>query len=196
MCAFVNPWAKMPLYGQRRRAVVQVATEPREDPAMGKLEGKIALVTGGNSGIGLARAKQSVNEGVYVFITGRRDRELAAAVKDIGGNVTGVQGDVANLGDLDRLFAQIKRQKGRLDIVFANAGVRVKRCSATETGPETGHPPRPLRAEVHMIAPSWSFSMLSWDQISDSRERGIQASPLTRENMFPIRCIYAHITGT
>ena len=86
---------------------------------MGKLEGKIALVTGGNSGIGLASAKQSVNEGVYVFITGRRDRELAAAVKDIGGNVTGVQGDVANLGDLDRLFAQIKREKGRLDIAFA-----------------------------------------------------------------------------
>ena len=85
---------------------------------MGKLEGKIALVTGGNSGIGLASAKQSVNEGVYVFITGRRDRELAAAVKDIGGNVTGAQGDVANLGDLDRLFAQIKREKGRLDIVF------------------------------------------------------------------------------
>ena len=89
---------------------------------MGKLEGKIALVTGGNSGIGLATAKQFVNEGAYVFITGRREQELAAAVKDIGRNVTGVQGDVANLGDLDRLFAQIKREKGKLDIVFANAG--------------------------------------------------------------------------
>ena len=89
---------------------------------MGKLEGKIALVTGGNSGIGLASAKQFVNEGAYVFITGRRDRELAAAVKEIGRNVAGVQGDVANLADLDRLFAQIKREKGRLDIVFANAG--------------------------------------------------------------------------
>src|SRR5260370_7925220 len=88
---------------------------------MGKLEGKIALVTGGNSGIGLATAKQFVNEGAYVFITGRRDRELAAALKDIGRNVTGVQGDVANLADLDRLFAQIKREKGRLDVVFANA---------------------------------------------------------------------------
>jgi NAD(P)-dependent dehydrogenase (short-subunit alcohol dehydrogenase family) len=89
---------------------------------MGKLEGKIALVTGGNSGIGLASAKRFVNEGAYVFITGRRDRELAAAVKEIERNVTGVQGDVANLGDLDRLFAQIKREKGRLDVVFANAG--------------------------------------------------------------------------
>jgi NAD(P)-dependent dehydrogenase (short-subunit alcohol dehydrogenase family) len=90
---------------------------------MGKLDGKIALVTGGNSGIGLATAKTFVNEGAYVFITGRRDAELAAAVKEIGKNVTGVQGDVSNLGDLDRLFAQIKREKGKLDIVFANAGV-------------------------------------------------------------------------
>src|SRR6266403_4340580 len=89
---------------------------------MGKLEEKIALITGGNSGIGLATAKQFVNEGAYVFITGRRDPELAGAVKEIGRNVTGVQGDVSNLGDLDRLFAQIKQEKGRLDIVFANAG--------------------------------------------------------------------------
>src|SRR5712671_2208912 len=90
---------------------------------MGRLDGKIALVTGGNSGIGLATAKEFVGEGAYVFITGRRDPELAAAVKEIGSNVTGVQGDVANLGDLDRLFAQIKREKGTLDIVFANAGI-------------------------------------------------------------------------
>ncbi len=90
---------------------------------MGKLEGKIALVTGGNSGIGLATAKQFVNEGAFVFITGRRDAELAAAVKEIGRNVTAIRGDVSNLADLDRLFAQIQREKGRLDIVFANAGV-------------------------------------------------------------------------
>ena len=90
---------------------------------MGKLDGKIALVTGGNSGIGLATAKQFVNEGAYVYISVRRDTELAAAVKEIGENVTGIQGDVSNLGDLDRLFAQIKRQSGKLDIVFANAGV-------------------------------------------------------------------------
>jgi NAD(P)-dependent dehydrogenase (short-subunit alcohol dehydrogenase family) len=88
-----------------------------------RLEGKVALITGGNSGIGLATAKQFVNEGAYVYISGRRDTELAAAVKEIGENVAGIQGDVSNLGDLDRLFAQIKREKGKLDIVFANAGV-------------------------------------------------------------------------
>src|SRR5882762_1749876 len=90
---------------------------------MGKLEGKNALVTGGNSGIGLATAKRFVNEGAYVFITGRRKPELDAAVNEIGENVTGVQGDVSNLADLDRLFAQIKQEKGKLDIVFANAGI-------------------------------------------------------------------------
>jgi NAD(P)-dependent dehydrogenase (short-subunit alcohol dehydrogenase family) len=90
---------------------------------MGKLDGKIALITGGNGGIGLATAKRFVNEGAYVFITGRRNSELAGAVKEIGHDVTGVQGDVSNLGDLDRLFAQIKREKGKLDIVFANAGI-------------------------------------------------------------------------
>src|SRR4051812_47293056 len=89
---------------------------------MNRLKGKIALITGGNSGIGLATAKQFVNEGAHVFITGRREQELAAAVKEIGNNVTGVQGDVSKLGDLDRLFAQIKREKGKLDVVFANAG--------------------------------------------------------------------------
>jgi NAD(P)-dependent dehydrogenase (short-subunit alcohol dehydrogenase family) len=90
---------------------------------MGKLDGKIALVTGGNSGIGLATAKRFVDEGAYVYITGRRDAELAAAVKEIGRNVTGIKGDVSSLGDLDRLFERIKSEKGRLDIVFANAGV-------------------------------------------------------------------------
>jgi NAD(P)-dependent dehydrogenase (short-subunit alcohol dehydrogenase family) len=90
---------------------------------MGRLEGKIALITGGSSGIGLATAKQFVNEGAYVFITGRREPELAAAVKEIGRNVRGVPGDVSNLTDLDRLFGQIKNEKGKLDIVFANAGV-------------------------------------------------------------------------
>jgi len=90
---------------------------------VGKLEGKIALITGGNSGIGLATAKQFVKEGAYVFITARRDAELAAAVKEIGRNATGIRGDVSNLGDLDRLFAQIKNDKGKLDIVFANAGI-------------------------------------------------------------------------
>lgn len=89
---------------------------------MGKLDGKIALITGGTSGIGFAAARHFVNEGAYVFITGRRDAELTAATKKIGRNVTGVRGDVANLGDLDRLFTQIKSEKDKLDIVFANAG--------------------------------------------------------------------------
>src|ERR1700719_3733329 len=90
---------------------------------MGRLQEKIALVSGGTSGIGLATAKRFVEEGAYVFITGRRDPELAAAVKEVGRNVTGVQGDASQLADLDRLFAQIKREKGKLDIVFANAGI-------------------------------------------------------------------------
>jgi NAD(P)-dependent dehydrogenase (short-subunit alcohol dehydrogenase family) len=89
----------------------------------GKLNGKVALVTGGNSGIGLATAKRFVGEGAYVFITGRRQKELDATVKEIGKNVAAVQGDVSNLADLDRLFAQIKKEKGKIDIVFANAGV-------------------------------------------------------------------------
>jgi NAD(P)-dependent dehydrogenase (short-subunit alcohol dehydrogenase family) len=90
---------------------------------MGKLEGKIALVTGGNSGIGLATAKAFVAEGAYTFITARRVPELKAVVKDIGHNVTSVPADVSKVADLDRLFGEIKREKGRLDIVFANAGV-------------------------------------------------------------------------
>jgi len=89
----------------------------------GKLKGKVAIVTGGSSGIGLATAKRFVAEGAYVLITGRRQAELEAAVKEIGPNVTGVQGDVANLGDLDRLYAMVKAKKGRIDILFANAGI-------------------------------------------------------------------------
>ena len=102
---------------------------------MGKLKGKIALITGGNSGIGLATAKRFVDEGAYVFITGRREPELNAAVKEIGANVTGVQGDVANLGDLDRLFAQIKQEKGKLDIIFANAGITPMTAGTTPITP-------------------------------------------------------------
>jgi NAD(P)-dependent dehydrogenase (short-subunit alcohol dehydrogenase family) len=90
---------------------------------MGKLDGKIALVTGANSGIGLATAKRFVSEGAFVFITGRRDAQLSAAAREIGKNVAGVPGDVSDLGDLDRLFARIKQDKGRLDVLFANAGV-------------------------------------------------------------------------
>lgn len=90
---------------------------------MGKLDGKVAVVTGGNSGIGLATALRFAAEGAYVFITGRRQAELDAAVKQIGKNATAVQGDVSNLADLDRLFAAVKQQKGRIDVLFANAGL-------------------------------------------------------------------------
>ena len=89
---------------------------------MGKLDGKIALITGGTSGIGFATAKRFVAEGAYVFITGRREPELAAAAQGIGTNVGAIQGDVSRMDDLDRLFARIQQQKGRLDVVFANAG--------------------------------------------------------------------------
>ena len=89
---------------------------------MKKLEGKVALVTGGTSGIGLATAKSFIAEGAYVFITGRRQPELDAAVDALGKNTTGVQSDVSNMADLDRLFATIKQKQGRLDVVFANAG--------------------------------------------------------------------------
>jgi NAD(P)-dependent dehydrogenase (short-subunit alcohol dehydrogenase family) len=87
-----------------------------------KLQGKVAVITGGTTGIGLAAAKLFVKEGAYIFITGRRQKELDDAVQAIGSNVTGVQGDIAKLTDLDRLYDAVKA-KGKLDIVFANAGV-------------------------------------------------------------------------
>jgi NAD(P)-dependent dehydrogenase (short-subunit alcohol dehydrogenase family) len=90
---------------------------------MGKLEGKIAVVTGGNSGIGLAAAEALVVEGAHVFVTGRRQAELDAAIAYIGSNVTAVQGDVSKSEDLDRLYSQVKHEKGRIDILFANAGI-------------------------------------------------------------------------
>jgi NAD(P)-dependent dehydrogenase (short-subunit alcohol dehydrogenase family) len=89
---------------------------------MGKLDGKIAVITAATSGMALATAKLFVEEGAYVFITGRRKDKLDEAVKLIGKNVTGVQGDAANLGDLDRLYETVKREKGKIDILFASAG--------------------------------------------------------------------------
>src|SRR5712672_3293639 len=88
----------------------------------GKLDGKVAVITGGNTGIGLATAKRFVAEGAYVFVTGRRQPELDAAVREIGENATGLRGDVSNLADLDRLYATVKAKTGRVDILFANAG--------------------------------------------------------------------------
>ncbi|WP_366248784.1 SDR family oxidoreductase [Terribacillus aidingensis] len=90
---------------------------------MGRFEGKVVVVTGGTSGIGLTTAQRFVSEGAYVFITGRRQMELEAAVKLLGERVTGVQGDISNLKDLDKLFDKVKQEKGHLDILFANAGI-------------------------------------------------------------------------
>jgi NAD(P)-dependent dehydrogenase (short-subunit alcohol dehydrogenase family) len=95
---------------------------------MGKLTGKVALIAGGNSGIGLATAKRFVQEGAQVFISGRTQSKLNEAVKQVGSNVTGVQGEVAKLEDLGRLFEQIKREKGTLDIVLP-----------TQASPNTRH---------------------------------------------------------
>ena len=89
---------------------------------MGKLEGKVAVITGGSSGMALASAKLFVEEGAYVFITGRRQEALDEAVELIGRNVTGVRGDAANLDDLDRLFDTVKREKGKIDVLYASAG--------------------------------------------------------------------------
>ena len=89
---------------------------------MGRLNGKVAVITGANSGIGLAAAKRFAAEGARVFMTGRRTRELDAAVAEVGKNSRGVQGDVANLADLDRLFAVVKDEAGAIDVLFANAG--------------------------------------------------------------------------
>jgi NAD(P)-dependent dehydrogenase (short-subunit alcohol dehydrogenase family) len=90
---------------------------------MKRLEGKIAVITGGNSGIGLATAHRFVDEGAYVFITGRRQNELEQALRQIGNNITGVQGDVSNLQNLDLLYKTVKEEKGQIDILFANAGL-------------------------------------------------------------------------
>jgi NAD(P)-dependent dehydrogenase (short-subunit alcohol dehydrogenase family) len=109
-----------------------------------KLEGKVAVITGGNSGIGLATARRFVAEGAQVFITGRRQAELEEAVTQIGKHVTGVLSDVANPADLDRLFDTVKRQQGRLDVLFANAGFlalapsgRSARSTSTSSSPST-----------------------------------------------------------
>jgi NAD(P)-dependent dehydrogenase (short-subunit alcohol dehydrogenase family) len=99
---------------------------------MGKLAGKVAVITGGSSGIGLATARQFVDQGAYVFITGRRQSELDAAAAQIGRCVTPVAGDVTNLADLDRLYEIVKREKGRIDVLFANAGVSTPRAPLGE----------------------------------------------------------------
>ncbi len=106
-----------------------------------RLKGKVAVITGGNSGIGLATAKRFVEEGAFVFITGRRQQELDKAKAEIGRNVEAVRADVSKLQDLDRLYKQVAAQKGKIDIVFANAGIvetvktaRMRPARNTSTG--------------------------------------------------------------
>jgi NAD(P)-dependent dehydrogenase (short-subunit alcohol dehydrogenase family) len=114
---------------RRRRTHVEVLGMSPNDQGgaegqiMGKLEGKVAVITGGSSGMALEGAKRFVEEGAYVFITGRKQEKLDEAVKLIGRNVTGVRGDAANLDDLDRLFETVKREKGKIDVLYASAGM-------------------------------------------------------------------------
>src|SRR3569623_4738 len=107
---------------RRKKGKYEGAHPRRRDTVPGKLEGKIALVTGGTSGIGLATAQRLVAEGAHVYVTGRRQAELDAAAQSIGRNVTAVRGDVSSLADLDTLFATIRTAHGHLDVLFANAG--------------------------------------------------------------------------
>src|SRR6516164_6870300 len=111
---------------ERYSAFVQMGTETlsgtMKGEVMGRLEGKVAVITGGSSGMALATAKLFVEEGAYVFVTGRRQEKLDEAVKAICRNVTGVRADSANLADLDRLDEKVKSEKGHIDIVFASAG--------------------------------------------------------------------------
>ena len=138
---------------------------------MGKLDGKIALVTGGNSGIGLATAKRFVQEGAYVFITGRRDLELDAAAREIGRNVTGVRGDVSNLGDLDRLYASLKRDNG-LEGSTDTPGLR-DLLASTETAQQRLRSPRP-----------WYF--LPPTTAATSRERNCLSMVVSRSVSAPV----------
>jgi len=132
----------------------------------GKLEGKVAVVTGGNSGIGLATARRFVGEGAYVFITGRRQGELDAAVKEIGKNVTGVQGDVAKLADLDRLYDAVKAKTGRIDILFANAGI----AELARVGNPASSVYSATKAAVRSFARTWTM---------DLKERKIRVNALS-----------------
>src|SRR6267142_5840224 len=115
------------MYGENQSPDVKGGNAPRDEvvarrsEGMEALKGKVAVITGGSSGIGLATAKRFVAEGAFVFITGRRQAELDKAAKEIGRNVVAVKCDISNLADLDRIYATIKSVKGRLDILFANA---------------------------------------------------------------------------
>jgi len=125
-----------PSHGKQKRTFNPLE---RPDRIMGKLEGKIAVITGGSTGIGFATAQSFVAEGAYVFITGRRQSELDTAVKQLGKNVAAVQGDISKLADLDRLFALVKEQKGRIDVLLANPGAGVIAPLARTTEEQFDH---------------------------------------------------------
>ena len=115
---------------------MNTALTPATSELSGKLSGKVALVTGGTSGIGLATARRFVAEGAHVFITGRRQSALDAAVQAIGPQATGIRADASSLVDLDQLFAQIQKDKGHLDVLFANAGIAKTLRPASRPSPE------------------------------------------------------------
>src|ERR1700722_2803415 len=119
----IQPACAGNLWTARGRRETSAGRSSRSEQMSGKLEGKVAVITGGNSGIGLATAERFVAEGASVFITGRRQTQLDEAVKKIGDRATGVQGDVSKLTDLDRLYATVREKAGRIDILFANAGI-------------------------------------------------------------------------
>jgi NAD(P)-dependent dehydrogenase (short-subunit alcohol dehydrogenase family) len=117
---------------------------------MGVLQGKIAVITGGNSGIGLAAAKRFASEGAFVFIAGRRQDELDKAVKEIGKNVVAVKSDVSKLEDLDRLYKDVAQKKGKIDILFANAGI-VETVDTSAATPEHFDTTSTLHTSVERI---------------------------------------------
>jgi NAD(P)-dependent dehydrogenase (short-subunit alcohol dehydrogenase family) len=131
-----NPESDAPFATSVTSATEWIEKNSSKEKSVGALEGKIALITGGNSGIGLATARRFVKEGACVFITGRRQQELDKAVSLIGKNVTAVQGDVSNLDDLDRLYDVVRKARGHVDVVFANAGV-VDPVSLANSTPES-----------------------------------------------------------
>jgi NAD(P)-dependent dehydrogenase (short-subunit alcohol dehydrogenase family) len=115
--------AKRRHQARNRRSCAGALWDTKGSENMGRLTGKIAVITGGNSGIGLATARRFVSEGAYVFISGRRQDELNKALAILGSGVTGVQGDISHLDDIERLFATVQAEKGHVDVLFANAGI-------------------------------------------------------------------------
>jgi NAD(P)-dependent dehydrogenase (short-subunit alcohol dehydrogenase family) len=138
----------------------------KKEQQLNRLQGKVAVITGGSSGMGFATAEQFVTEEAYVYIAGRREKELDAAVTKIGKNIAAVQGDVSNLEDLDRLYAKIAEDKGRVDVVFANAGIGNQRAplgSITEEQIDRTFNVNVRGLIVHVAVNRWSAARLQGD---------------------------------